>query len=323
MKEIKRAPLTFKAYFKPVIWGGERIAIFKGEKQDASNIGESWEISALPGYESVVDKGEYAGKKITELADIYGKSLLGSNVVDKYGFKFPLLIKFIDANDNVSIQVHPDDRLARLRHGSLGKTEMWYIIDSKENAKIYSGFKVKSSPEEYVESVSNGTITDIISIHDSYPGDVFFLPAGRVHAIGAGNFIAEVQEASDITYRIYDYNRKDSDGNLRELHTELAKDAIDYNVYDDYRLPAAPESEENVEVVRCEHFTTHRLMINGEKNLATDGKSFLVIICLKGELDIIMAEGEERLTQGKTVLIPASGGEIILRGKATLLTATV
>ncbi len=215
-------------YFKSVIWGGERICKYKGVEQTEEKIGESWEISAVPGHESVVAEGPYKGMRITELIDCFGAELLGSKVMERYDGKFPLLVKLIDANDNLSVQVHPDDELAKKRHDSLGKTEMWYIIDADKGAKIYSGLNREMTPEEYVARVADNTIEETLAVHDSHPGDIFFLPAGRVHAIGAGNLLAEIQESSDITYRIYDYERRDAQGNARELHTELAKDAIEY-----------------------------------------------------------------------------------------------
>lgn len=316
---IKEAPIVFAPYLKSVIWGGDKICGYKGILQKEPKIGESWEISALPGHESVVVKGEYKGKNIVELIELYGEELLGKKSIEKYGKKFPLLIKFIDANDNLSVQVHPGDNLAMQRHNSLGKTEMWYIIQRDKNSKIYAGLKELLTPEEYVKKVEEGTFSDTLAIHDSNPGDVFFLPAGRVHAIGAGNLLAEIQESSDITYRIYDYDRKDSEGKTRELHTELAKDAIDYKFYYDYKMPVANDDAEEIELVNCEHFNTKKIRIKKEREFTLDRTSFIVLICIEGNAKIKCKDGEIIITAGHTLLLPAITSHVILSGNATLL----
>lgn len=314
---IKKEPIRFVPYLKSVIWGGEKICRYKCIEQTEANIGESWEISAVPGHESIVSDGAYKGMRITELIDCFGPELLGKEVMEKYDGKFPLLVKLIDANDDLSVQVHPDDELAMARHGSLGKTEMWYIIDAEEGAKIYSGLNREMTPEEYVERVADNTIGETLSMHDSHAGDVFFLPAGRVHAIGAGNLLAEIQESSDITYRIYDYDRRDARGNTRELHTELAKDAIDYKFYDDYRSASADASEADVEIAKCDHFAVDRILLDGEMRLEYDESSFTVLICLDGEVSV----GGMMMKRGETVLLPAAMRHVLLEGKGTLLTA--
>lgn len=316
---IKEAPIVFHPYLKSVIWGGNKICEYKGIKQEEPNIGESWEISEVPGHESVVSEGEYAGMNLSELISRFGKELLGNMVFEKYHGKFPLLIKLIDANDNLSVQVHPDDNLARKRHNSLGKTEMWYIIDTEEGAKIYAGLKDQLSPEEYVKRVADNTFSDALAIHDSKEDDVFFLPAGRVHAIGAGNLLAEIQESSDITYRIYDYNRKDANGNPRELHTEMAKDAIDFKVYGHYKNPPLDENESDCEIVKCSHFTTNRIKIKGRKKLHLDKESFTVVMCIKGDAIVKCKAGYTVLTSGWSALLPAYLEEAELIGEATLL----
>ncbi len=318
---IKKAPIKFVPYLKSVIWGGEKICKYKGIEQTEANIGESWEISAVPGHESVVADGPYKGMKITELIECFGPELLGREVFDRYDGKFPLLIKIIDANDNLSVQVHPDDALAKERHGSLGKTEMWYIIDAEKDAKIYSGLNREITADEYVERVKDGSIEEVLAVHDSHPGDVFFLPAGRVHAIGAGNLLAEIQESSDITYRIYDYGRKDAQGNTRELHTELAKDAIDYTYYDSYKSEPAEAGEEDAVIVRCDHFTVDRLLLDGKMELKFSEDSFTVLMCLEGEAMIAYEDGEMNVKAGETVLVPAALSSFGLKGKGILLTA--
>lgn len=317
---IKKAPIKFLPYLKSVIWGGNKICKYKGIAQNEPNIGESWEISAVPGHESVVAEGEYKGENLVELISKYGSELLGESVAKRYDNKFPLLIKFIDANDNLSVQVHPDDKLAQERHGCLGKTEMWYILDTEKDAKIYAGLNRKVTPDDYVKLVENGEFQDLLAVHDSFPGDLFFLPAGRVHAIGAGNLLLEIQESSDITYRIYDYDRRDANGNTRELHTELAKGAIDFEVYDNYKSDPAPADVKEVELVKCDHFVTDRLIIDGSADLKFDGESFNVVICFEGEVNIVCEEGTTPVKAGESVLLPAVLTEVKLEGKGTVIT---
>lgn len=318
---IDKAPLCFAPYLKSVIWGGNKICSYKGIDSSENNVGESWEISAVPGHESVVTNGKYKGRKITELIDSFGPDLLGKDVFEKYNGCFPLLVKIIDANDNLSVQVHPNDTLAMARHNCLGKTEMWYIIDSEKDAKIYSGLKEQIGPCEYVAHVANGTIEDVLAVHDSAPGDVFFLPAGRVHAIGAGNLLAEIQESSDITYRIYDYNRRDAEGNLRQLHTAQAKDAIDYTLCDEYKSAPIPDEVKDAEIVKCSHFNVRRVMVDNEISLDFDSRSFSIIMCISGEAEVVYPDGSMVIKQGQTILCPAVLNNLKLVGKATLLTS--
>ena len=269
----------------------------------------------------VVADGPYKGMRITELIDCFGQELLGREVMERYDGKFPLLVKLIAANDNLSVQVHPDDELAKERHDSLGKTEMWYIINADKGAKIYSGLNREMTADQYVERVGNDTIEEVLAVHDSHPGDVFFLPAGRVHAIGAGNLLAEIQESSDITYRIYDYGRRDAQGNTRELHTELAKDAIDYSYYDDYKSPSADCNQADVEIAKCDHFVVNRLLLDGEMDLQFSDASFTVVMCLEGGVSVEYEGGVMELKSGETVLLPAAMTSVTLKGQGTLLTA--
>ena len=318
---IEKAPIRFVPYLKTVIWGGDRICRYKGIEQTESKIGESWEISEVPGHESVVAEGPYKGMSLTELIECFGPELLGKDVFDRYEGRFPLLIKLIDANDNLSVQVHPDDNLARERHDSLGKTEMWYIIKADEGAKIYSGLNRELTPEEYVRMVEENSIEEALAVHDSHAGDVFFLPAGRVHAIGAGNLLAEIQESSDITYRIYDYDRRDAEGNARELHTEHAKDAIDYTFHEEYRSAPADPSVADAVIAECGHFKVDRLLLEGEMALSHDDSSFTVVMCLEGEAALEYEGGSMAMKAGETVLAPAALTAFMLKGKGTLLTA--
>jgi mannose-6-phosphate isomerase len=304
-------PLKFEPILKSVLWGGEDICKFKNIHPQLKEIGESWEISGVPGDVSIVSNGELKGRSLNELVETYGDKLAGKPVIERFGSTFPLLIKFIDARQALSIQVHPDDKLAQKRHRSFGKTEMWYVVKSAGNAFLYSGFREKIDPEKYVQSLKNDTFIQYLQKHEVKSGDVFFLPAGRVHAIGAGCFIAEIQQTSNITYRIYDYNRKDANGNPRELHTELAKDAIDYKVYPDYKLNDAHGMEEVQELVKCPYFTTN--LIEGKKGNAIYLKhkdTFVIYICLAGKLRLTDNEKNfVELKQGETVLVPAETGQ--------------
>lgn len=307
-------PLKFKPILKQTIWGGERIIPFKGLNENLNNVGESWELSGVPGNESIVANGEFAGKSLREMINIFREELVGESVYKRFSTKFPLLIKFIDAREDLSIQVHPNDELAMKRHNSLGKTEMWYVMDATPGAKLRSGFAKEVTPKEYKDSVANSTITDLLAEYEIHPGDVFFLPAGRVHSIGAGAFIAEIQETSDITYRIFDFNRKDANGNTRELHTELAKDAIDYEVLEDYRTHYEPVQNEPVELVNCPYFTTSVYdMTESITCDYTELDSFVVLICMEGSCKVTDNEGNvTNFKAGETILLAATTQEVTI-----------
>lgn len=300
-------PFIFKPILKKVIWGGSAICPFKGITPVQDGIGESWELSHVQDNFSVVDNGSLEGKSLDELISVYGSRLVGESVMKQFGSTFPLLIKFIDARDDLSIQVHPNDELAKKRHNSFGKTEMWYVIHVEKGAALYSGFSQQIDADEYVKRVENNTIMEVLQRYEVQPGDVFFLPAGRVHAIGAGCFIAEIQQTSNITYRIYDYNRKDANGNERELHTELAKDAIDYTMYPDYRTHYNAQPDATVELARSKYFTTNLLDLDTQMTRDTAGiDSFFVYICMEGNATITDDKGNKLpVHQGQTVLIPA------------------
>lgn len=320
---MKKIPLIFAPYYKRTIWGGTEIARFKGEKSQHNDVGESWEISALPGGESKVASGPYEGYTLSRLIEEFGEKLLGQEVVGRYGKAFPLLVKLIDANDNLSVQVHPDDDLAARRHGSAGKTEMWYIISTQPGAKIYSGLTRAITPEEYVDSVQEGRFAELVASHESHPGDVFFLPAGQVHAIGAGNFLAEIQQPSDVTYRIFDYNRLDSEGKARELHTEQALDAINFSGQGEGRRSAESFPQGDAELVECDYFKVKRLRVDGERQIALREDAFLILICLEGEVNMALEEGEVKVKAGQTVIVPACSERLTLGGSGTLLAAKV
>ena len=304
--------LKFEPIFKTLVWGGEKIAPYKGIETEQKHIGESWELSGVAGNESVVAEGPLKGKSIAELVKEYKGELVGEHVYANTGDEFPLLIKFIDALTDLSIQVHPNDELAAIRHnGSKGKTEMWYVVDAAPGAHLLTGLTEKITPEQYAAKVADGTITDVLARYDVHPGDVFFLPAGRIHAICGGCFIAEIQQTSNITYRIYDYGRLGLDGKPREVHTELAKDAIDYTVYPDYRTHYSPEQDEEQEVVSCQYFTTsiYDLTLPYAKDLSGID-SFMVVMCLSGSGTLEVDGNEIPVRQGETVLIPASADDI-------------
>mgnify|MGYP003098597735 CR=1 FL=1 len=292
----------FKPILKTMLWGGEKIVPYKRIVSDQKQVGESWELSGVKGNESVVAEGPEAGTTLPGLIARHGAALLGKANFERFGEEFPLLIKFIDARQDLSIQVHPDDELAWKRHRSKGKTEMWYVVATDEGAHLRSGFAKRVTPAEYAASVEDNTITDLLADYAIRPGDVFFLPAGRVHSI------AEIQQTSDITYRIYDFNRRDANGNTRELHTELAKDAIDYTVLPDYRTHYTPAPDSEVELVSCPYFTTSLYDLTHERTLDLAGlDSFLVVICIGGSGTLTDDAGNAvPVHQGETVLVPAS-----------------
>ena len=338
---MNKYPIKFETILKKNIWGGSKICHFKNLDIQEDGIGESWELSEVPGSVSVVSNGEYKGKSLTELIKSDPEALMGKSVHDRFGNEFPLLIKFIDAKDNLSIQVHPNDDLARKRHNSFGKTEMWYVISSALGARLVSGFSKQIDSDEYEQRIANGTIEEVLQSHEVNAGDVFFLPAGRVHAIGTGLFIAEIQQNSNITYRLFDYNRKDKQGNTRELHTELAKDAIDYKLYPDLKTVYEPVENDTVSLIECPYFTTNRISLKADETRQepdgitagaivydiiemdkdySDIDSFVIYVCMKGEGTIQYGDGlEESICQGETVLIPACMKETTLCTSSELL----
>lgn len=320
-------PFKFKPILKSTLWGGEKIVPYKQIDSAQKQVGESWELSGVRGNESVVANGPLAGTTLPELIAREGAALLGKANYERFGEEFPLLIKFIDAREDLSIQVHPDDALAWERHRSKGKTEMWYVVAADEGAHLRSGFSKQVTPSEYEASVADNTITDILADYRIAPGDVFFLPAGRVHSIGAGAFIAEIQQTSDITYRIYDFNRRDAEGKTRELHTELAKGAIDYTVLPDYRTRYDAAQDREVELVACPYFTTSLYDLTHATTLDFSAlDSFVVLICVEGAGSITDDEGHTLpLHRGETVLIPASVRTVAVQpeGGMKLLTSCI
>lgn len=307
-------PLKFEPILKQILWGGDKIIPFKKLNETITGVGESWELSDVEGSESIVANGPDKGLTLTQLVKRYREELVGESNYARFGNKFPLLIKFIDAKQDLSIQVHPTDELAKKRHNSFGKTEMWYVVGADKGAKLRSGFSEEITPKEYKERVYNNTLTDVLQEYEIQPGDVFFLPAGRVHSIGAGAFIAEIQQTSDVTYRIYDFNRKDANGKSRELHTDLAKEAINYEVLDDYRTAYELEKNEPVELVACPYFTTS--LYDMDEEISCDYSeldSFVILICVEGGCKLIDDQKNElTLRAGETVLLPATTQDITI-----------
>lgn len=323
-------PYKFEPYLKTTLWGGYQIAPFKGIFTAQPNIGESWEISGVPGHESVaINRGLVddidMGLTLTQLIDKYKGLLVGNKVYKHFGNKFPLLVKFIDSRQDLSVQVHPNDELAMERHGCAGKTEMWYVIKSDVGAKIYSGLRKSITPDDYERLVSadneeNGEnpMASVIATHEAHDGDLYFLPAGRLHAIGAGNFLAEIQETSDITYRVYDFGRKDAHGKPRELHIQEARDAIDYQVWPEYR--SSYDSTKPIsQLINCPHFIVHRVVVQVASQVDFKTDSFVVVMCLWGEANI----NGVHIHQGETILVPACENVLYIFGNASFLTATL
>ena len=305
-------PLLFENNLHELVWGGHRLMGMKGldtlegHKANEVCIGESWEISAVAGSESVVLNGEMAGRRLSEVVALWGSDLVGKRAGGKTDF--PLLVKFIDAASDLSIQVHPNDALAQARHGKLGKTEMWYVIDAEPGATLLAGFREEIQREEYAARVADGSIVDVLARHEVKAGDVFFIPAGRVHAICGGILLCEIQQSSDVTYRLYDYNRVGLDGKPRELHTELAQDAIDYHVYPNYRTAYTPTDEGVVRIVDCDFFVVSMVATRGSRHRDLKAQdSFVTLSCLEGACTVRCVGGEEvSMRQGFSCLVPAA-----------------
>ena len=304
----KISPLKFTPILKSVLWGGSRISSFKGIAPSNSLIGETWEISGLEGIETKIASGEFKGMTVSELLNSHGEEIMGQRLFQQYGTHFPLLIKFIDAAQDLSIQVHPNDEIAAPRHNCSGKTELWYMLESQDNSIIYSGFKTPTTLNEFKNHVENNTLTDVLACFSPKRGDIFYLPAGRVHSIGAGNLLLEIQQSSDITYRVYDYNRTDFNGQKRELHTELALETIDYQVHDEYCIHTEPQIDCEIEINRCNYFATTLLKVKNSCRIDVANKdSFRIIIVTAGKGNLIDCYGNNiPLRQGNVLLIPAS-----------------
>ena len=313
-------PITFEPLLKSTIWGGDKIIPFKHLSRRQAQVGESWEISGVPGHETVVKNGPFRGMTLNEVVSQEKGRLVGEDNYRRFGNEFPLLIKFIDAHADLSIQVHPNDEVA-VRHGAPhGKTEMWFIMPSEQDAVVYSGLKDTLTPEQYRQMVAEDTITEAIAKYPAKEGDVFFLPAGRIHAIGAGCFLAEIQQTSDVTYRIYDYGRRDSEGKLRELHTEKAAESIDYHVETDYRTHYVTKRNRGVSLVHCQHFTTALYDLDEPMTLDySELDSFVVLIALSGKGTLSTDDYEQPFAMGDTILLPATTEQVHINGTVKFL----
>lgn len=303
--------LRFEPILKDKIWGGEKLITELNKKSDRKDIGESWELSDVEGDTSVVVNGDLKGKDLKSLISEFKTDLMGGKIYNHFGDKFPLLIKFIDAKEALSIQLHPHDNLAKKRHNSFGKTEMWYVMQADEKANLIVGFQKDVTSEEYLHHLENKSLTEILNIDEVEKGNVYFIPTGRVHAIGAGVMLAEIQQTSDITYRIYDWDRPNPDGTFRDLHTEEAIDAIDYKAQKSYKTEYSKTQNESSEIVSCPYFTTNVLPILGEKELNhSDKDCFVIYMCVEGSVNFHYQNQSETLKMGQTLLVPACINEL-------------
>lgn len=301
-------PLKFIPQLKRRVWGGDRLeTIYNKQSNGESKIGESWEMSSIEGSVSIVSNGNLSGKNLLELIETYQEGLVGKKVFKQFGNVFPLLIKLIDARDNLSIQVHPDNKLAFERYNSYGKTEMWYVLQAEKDSIVINGFSECINQELYKSHIKNNTIEDVLVKHKVNKGDVFYVPAGRVHAIGAGVLLAEIQQTADITYRIYDFDRIDNDGKKRKLHIEESVKAVDFNIYDDCKTEYKIKQNQLTRLVKSPYFVTDILCINKALKQAYDNiDSFVILIVVEGTVDIWEDNFRETLNEGEIVLIPAS-----------------
>lgn len=314
----KTYPLQFAPILKERIWGGEKLKTILNKPITSNITGESWELSTVEGDVSVVANGILKGKSLMELIDEIPNEILGTKVYKRFGKQFPLLFKYLDAREDLSIQVHPNDKLAKERHNSFGKTEMWYVTQADADARIIVGFKEDSSKEEYLKHLNDKTLVSILDDVKAKPGDVFFLETGTVHAIGAGLVVAEIQQTSDITYRLYDFDRKDAQGNTRELHVDLALDAINYNKVETQKKYETKTNTSNV-VVDCPYFTTNFIPLENKVEVSKSGETFTVYMCIEGSFEIEYNGFKQSYIKGDTVLVPAEINAFILTGKASIL----
>lgn len=307
-------PLKFKTIFKEKLWGGDKIkSILNKDFSPLANCGETWEISGVRGDVSIVANGELKGKDLNEILDVFKEQLVGDYVLKEYPCEFPLLVKFIDAAQDLSIQVHPDDELALERHGCKGKSEMWYVFQADQNSSLISGFNQNLSSQKYLEVLNNGQLESILNREEITSGDVFYLPAGRVHTIGKGLLLAEIQQTSDVTYRIYDFDRVDKDGEKRELHTDLALDALDFTKYDEYKTPYQNKLNEVVSLAKTPYFSTNKLWCDKSmKRSYEDLDCFVIYLCFDGELNLKYSSEVVNIKKGEAILLPACIKEVEL-----------
>jgi mannose-6-phosphate isomerase len=316
-------PLKFSPVYKDKIWGGQKIKTVLGKDfAPLPNCGEVWVLSGVEGNQTLIQNGFLEGNELNEIVEIYMGDLVGDRIFQKFGNEFPILIKFIDANDWLSIQVHPDDKLALKRHDSLGKTEMWYIMDAEEDAELISGFGKKVDKDGYKEHLENKNLKNIMNFEKVEKGDVYYIPAGRVHALGPGILLAEIQQTSDVTYRIYDWDRIDALGMTRELHTEEALDALDFEVKGKYKTDYERKTNQTNKLVESPYFITNILKLTKAiKKDYSELDSFVIYVCPEGSFTLNFDDEQIEVKMGESILIPAIAGnvEIIPKPEATIL----
>ncbi len=318
MASMKLYPLQFEPILKERIWGGTKLNTFLNKPITSNITGESWEISTVENDVSIVANGSLKGKSLKELINEFPEAVLGTKVYAQFGKQFPLLFKYLDAREDLSIQLHPNDELSKKRHNSFGKTEMWYVMQADTDARLIVGFKEKSSPEEYIKNLNNKTLLTILDTKKVKQGDVFMLDTGTIHAIGAGIVIAEIQQTSDITYRVYDFDRVDANGKTRELHVDLALEALNYEKIQAQRFYSKTENITN-EIVNCKYFTTNFIPLDGNIEIHKNQTSFTVYMCIEGDFKLTFDNESYNYEKGVTVLIPAAITDFQLSGKASIL----
>ena len=315
---MKLYPLQFEPILKERIWGGTKLKTELNKSITSDITGESWEISTVENDISIVANGSLKGKSLNELISEFPEAVLGTNVYAQFGKQFPLLFKYLDAREDLSIQVHPNDELAKKHHNSFGKTEMWYVMQADGDSRLIVGFKEKSSPQEFIQNLNNKTLLNILDTKKVEQGDVFMLNTGTIHAIGAGIVIVEIQQTSDITYRVYDFDRVDANGNKRELHIDLALEALNYEKIEAQRFYSKTENISN-EIVNCQYFTTTIIPLDGHIKVAKNKQSFTVYMCVDGSFELSLDTETFLYQKGNTVLIPAALTDFQLSGKASIL----
>lgn len=312
-------PLKFKPILKEKVWGGQKLKTLLKKQSNITSLGESWEISAVNDEISIVDNGSLKGQTLTQLLADYKEKLVGQKVFEKIGENFPLLFKFIDAKKNLSLQVHPDDRLAKERHDCLGKTEMWYVLQADKDSGIYAGFAEGVTEKEYLKALEKGCLQKLMNFEKVFPGDVFFIKPGLVHAIGEGVLLAEIQQSSDITYRVFDWNRQDIDGNFRQLHTKQALGAIDFHAKD-YKIEYKNQTDAWVNLVENKYFRTRKIELDTSLEIDyTNNDSFVVYMCVKGELKLQHQNKEYQIGVGESMLLPAVIDQISLKAENSII----
>ncbi|MEY4433269.1 MAG: hypothetical protein RLZZ44_1403 [Bacteroidota bacterium] len=316
--KIQLYPFQFYPIFKERLWGGAKLHTLLHKPITSQQTGESWELSTINGEESTIANGAFEGQLLTSVLAKFPREILGTTVHERFGNQFPLLFKYLDAKEDLSVQVHPNNILAQQRHNSFGKTEMWYVIQAEPGAKLISGFKASTSASVYLDNLKNKTLLASLDEIEVNQGDVFFIEAGTVHAIGAGMVVAEIQQTSDITYRLYDYDRVDTNGNLRELHVDLALEAINYNTVSSQKQYQKNSNQSNP-VVDCSFFTTHFISLDGEMEIHKTGTTFTVFMCVEGSFELVVLGQKYQYNMGDTILIPAAIPYYQLNGKASIL----